>query len=81
MVILIIEIHGYFYQVLLTGEKYSKQQLKQIYMQAKELSCENKDLPNVFCKLSNYEELPYDGDIQVAYVIDIDTDRIYSPTY
>ncbi|GAA2699470.1 hypothetical protein GCM10009865_05490 [Aeromicrobium ponti] len=81
MIILIIEIEGYFFQVFLTGKKCSKQQLKQKYLQAKELTCEIKDLPNVFCRLHNFEQLPYEGDIKVEFVIDTDTDRIYSPSY
>ncbi len=81
MIILIIEIDGYFHQVLLTGKKCSKQQLKQKYLQAKELTYEIKDLPNVFCRLHNFEPIPYDCDIKVEFVIDTDTDRIYSPSY
>lgn len=39
-----------------------------------------KDLPNVFCRLHNFEQLPYDVDVEVEFVIDTDTDRIYSPS-
>ena len=81
MIILIIEIDGYFFQVLLTGKKCSKQQLKQKYLQAKEFTSEIKDLPNVFCRLHNFELIPYDCEIKVEFVIDTDTDRIYSPSY
>jgi hypothetical protein len=79
--ILVIEMDGYLNQVLLTGKKCSKQQLKQKYLQAKELTYEIKDLPNVFCRLHNFEPIPYDLDMQVDFVIDTDTDRIYSPSY
>lgn len=81
MLILIIEIDGYVHQVLLTGKKLSQQELKKIYLQAKEFSYDIKDLPNVFCRISNYVEIPYDSDMPVEFVIDTDTDRIYSPTY
>lgn len=81
MLILIIEIDGYFHQVLLTGKKISRQELKRIYIQVKELSCDIKDLPSVFCRISNYEEIPYDSDMHVDFVIDTDIDRIYTPTY
>jgi hypothetical protein len=80
VIILIIEIDGYFHQVLLTGKKCTKQQLKQKYLNAKELSYEIKDLPGVFCRLHNFEQIPYDNDIKVELVIDTDTDRIYSPS-
>ncbi|KKI91180.1 hypothetical protein WQ54_16195 [Bacillus sp. SA1-12] len=78
---MIIEIDGYFQQVLLTGKKCSKHQLKQNYLQAKKLTFEIKDLPNVFCRLHNFEQIPYDYDIKVEFVIDTDTDKIYSPSY
>ncbi|WP_409292883.1 hypothetical protein [Peribacillus sp. SCS-37] len=83
MIILIIEIEGYSIQVLLTGKKCSKQQLKQEYLQAKELTYEIKDLPNVLCRLHNFEQIPYESesDREVDFVIDIDTERIYSPSY
>jgi hypothetical protein len=76
---LIIEIDGYFQTVLLTVKKCTKQQLIQKYIQAKELTFEIKDLPNVFCRLNNFELIPYDGDLKVDFVIDTDTDRIYTP--
>lgn len=78
---MVIEIDGYFDKVLLTGKKCSKQQLKQKYLQAKKLTYEIKDLPNVFCRLHNFEQIPYDYVLKVEFVIDYDTDRIYSPAY
>ncbi|HHY72087.1 MAG TPA: hypothetical protein GX497_02440 [Bacillus bacterium] len=78
---MIIEIDGYDYQVLLSGKKCPKQKLKQKYLQAKKLTFDIKDLPNVFCRLHNFEQLPHDSDVEVEFVIDTDTDRIYSPSY
>lgn len=81
MIKLIIEIDGYFHQVVLSRKKSSKQQLKQKHLQVKKLTYEIKDLPNGFCRIHNFEQIPYDCNIQVDFVIDIDTDRIYSPSY
>lgn len=78
---MIIEIDGYFHQALLTGKKCSKKQLKQKYLQAKELTYEIRDFPNVFCRLHNFEQILYDSEIEVDFVIDTDTDRIYTPSY
>lgn len=78
---MIIEIDGYFQQVLLTGKSCTKQQLRQMYLEAKELSSEISDLPNVFCKLHRFEQIITDKDIRVDFVIDTDTDRIYAPSY
>lgn len=80
---MIIEIDGYDYQVLPSGKKCPKQKLKQKYLQAKKLTFDIKDLPNVFCRLHNFEQLPHGSDVEVEFefVIDTDTDRIYSPSY
>ena len=78
---MIIEIEGYLIQVLLTGKKRTKQQLKQMYLQADKLTYEYFDFPDVFCRLHNFEEIPYSEDIEVDFVIDTDTGRIYTPSY
>lgn len=62
---MIIEIDGYFHQILLTGKKCSKQHLKQKYLEAKKLTYEVKDLPIVFCSLHNFEQIPYDCEIMI----------------
>lgn len=81
MKFIIIEIDGYVNQVILRGRKCSKQQLKQMYFQVKELTRETSGLPNIFCRLYNFEQISYSEDIEVDFVIDLDTDRIYSPSY
>ncbi|WP_245604643.1 hypothetical protein [Paucisalibacillus globulus] len=81
MIIVIIEMDGYFHQVLLIGKKCTKQQLRQKYLLVKELTNQINDLPNLFCRLYNFEKIPFDCDLIVDFVIDTDTDRIYSPTY
>ena len=78
---MIIKIDGYFNQTILTGRKCSEQQLKQMYFQAKELTLDTGYLPNIFCRLHNFEQFPYSEDIKIDFVIDTDTDRIYSPSY
>ncbi|CAH2713629.1 hypothetical protein BACCIP111895_00765 [Neobacillus rhizosphaerae] len=78
---MIIELEGFFHQVLLVGKKCSKQQLKQMYILVKELTSETKDIPQVFCRIYNFEEIPYDKHVEVNFVIDTDTDRVYSPRY
>ncbi|MGE6258440.1 hypothetical protein ACQKCU_11080 [Heyndrickxia sporothermodurans] len=78
---MIIEMDGYFLHVLLTGKRCSKAQLKLKYLQAKEITYEIKDLPAIFCRLHNYEQISYVSDVKVDFVIDTDTDIIYSPSY
>ena len=78
---MIIEIDGFFIQALLIGRKCSKQQLKQMYLRAKELAFDTSDFPNVFCRLHHFEQIPYSEEIKVDFVLDTDTDEIYSPFY
>ena len=79
--ILIINIDGYYHQVLVSGKKCTKRQLREKYKKAKELSYDSRDLPKIFCTLHNFEEIFYDFNLEVDFVIDTGTDRIYSPTY
>ncbi|GIN88565.1 hypothetical protein J6TS2_49510 [Heyndrickxia sporothermodurans] len=58
-----------------------KHLLKQKHLQAKEITYEIKDLPAIFCRLHNYEQVSYASDVKVDFVIDTDTDIIYSPSY
>lgn len=81
MIILIIEIDGYYHQVLLIGKMCSKRQLQQKYRKAKYLTCNTKELPNVLCELYNFDQIPYNSNAKADFVIDTDTDRIYSPFY
>lgn len=78
---MIIEIDGYFHKALLTGKKCTKQKLKQMYLEVKELPIDIIDLPNVFSRLHGFEQIPYDKDLVVNFVIDSDTDRINTPSY
>ncbi|MFJ8087796.1 hypothetical protein ACIQ7N_06280 [Lysinibacillus sp. NPDC095746] len=78
---LIIEIDGYFHQALVIGKKCSKQQLNYKYLLAKELTDEIRDFPKLFCRLHNFELIPYDSEIEVDFVIDTDTDRIHRSSY
>lgn len=78
---MIIEVDGYFKQALLIGQKCSKRQLKQMYLQANQLTFEPDDFTGAFCKLHRFEQIPYSNDIEVDFVLDTDTGRIYSPSY
>ena len=52
-----------------------------MYLQAKEITIESKDFSKVFCRLHNFEQIPYSKDIKVDFVLDTDTDRIYALSY
>lgn len=81
MRIMLVKIDGYFHCVHITGCKCSKQELRQKYVQAKRMTSDIRDLPNVFCRLHSFEQITLDSDNEVDFVIDTDTDRIYKPSY
>lgn len=78
---LIIEIDGYYEQVLLSGESCTLKELRQIYKQVKKQATTHVDVPKLLIAWYGFTQIPYDETIQVAFVIDTDTDQIYAPTY
>ena len=69
---LIVKIDGYYHQVLIKGKRY---------ITAKALTSDILDLPAIFCRINFFDQLAYNEDIEVDYVIVTDTDRIYKPSY
>ncbi|KGA98370.1 hypothetical protein AJ85_04105 [Alkalihalobacillus alcalophilus ATCC 27647 = CGMCC 1.3604] len=80
---MIIEVDGCFFKerVLLKGKRCTMKQLRQKYFQVKSTGCQLEDLPNLFCRIHSFEKLVADEDLEVDFVIDLDTDRIYAPRY
>lgn len=78
---MIIKLEGYYHQALLIGKTCTKQQLKVMYLEATDITSDMHEIPEVFHMLHGFEPIAYNEDIEVKYVIDMDTSRIYSPTY
>ncbi|MFB7142514.1 hypothetical protein ACFCYN_23145 [Gottfriedia sp. NPDC056225] len=78
---MIVEIDGFYQRVFLTGRKCSKKELKQKYLQAKSMVYDIKELSDVLCRLHRFDKLTFDYDDEVDFVIDTDTDHIYTPSY
>ena len=78
---MLIEIDGYYQQVLLSGESCTLKQLRQTYKQAKKQASSCLDIPILLCSQYGFTQLPYDADVKVDFVIDTDTGRIYAPTF
>lgn len=77
---MLIEIESVYGNKLLHGEK---NEFSEINLQLQNLlaSVNEKDFVPVFCAALNFEELPYDEEQQVDYVIDLDTHKMYKPKY
>lgn len=79
---MIIEIDGYYTQCLLACDlNISHQELSENYRIAKDLCSKTKDIPMQLKILLNLREvLEFEG-LRVDYVVDTDTEMIYTPRY
>ena len=78
---MIIEVDGYYEQVLLSGESCTLKELRYMYMQIKRQAATVYDVPSILVAQYVFTRIAYDESVQVAFVIDTDTDRIYAPAY
>jgi hypothetical protein len=78
---MMIEIDGFYVKALLIGKKYTKRKLKEVFRQAKKHSIYDRDFPSLFCRLNNFDVIPYSKEIEGDFVLDIDTERVYIPSY
>ncbi|MEK4385821.1 hypothetical protein MKZ25_08420 [Solibacillus sp. FSL W7-1464] len=78
---MLVEMDGYDQQMLLTGPNYTLEQLNKIYRHAKKHASSSLEIMQFLCSYYQFSRIPYDATIQVEFVIDTDTGRIYSPTY
>ncbi|TCI61680.1 hypothetical protein [Exiguobacterium sp. SH0S2] len=77
---MIIEIDGYGHNVRLSGKKCSERQLREMYRQTKTMVVDIKDFPDVFCRLHRFDRIQYSNDMNIDFVLDTDTDHIYTPS-
>jgi hypothetical protein len=78
---MIVRIESYFiHDVILSGKKCSKEELKR-----KLISTISKtdtiDFVPFFCRMFQFEEMPFTDDIEADFVIDLDTYLVYKPRY
>lgn len=79
---MLIEVTSHFTDdIILHGKKHKLHELKNMFRFCVEQSEQTSDFPHVFCKLFDFELLPYSPDIKVDVVFDTDTHRIYRPFY
>lgn len=78
---MLVEVDGYDQQVLLSGPRYTLEQLNRFYRQAKKQATSSIEITHFLCSYYQFSRIPYDATIRVAFVIDTDTGRIYSPAY
>ena len=78
---MIIEVDGYYEQVLLSGESCTIKELQRMFGQVKRQAAHALDVPKILVAQYGFTRLPYDKSVQVTFVVDTDTDRIYARIY
>lgn len=73
---MLIRIESFYGDRLISGKVSSVGQLKYRMMTVLAEMGEN-DFTSIFCVRYGYDRYPYDPDIQVDYVIDLDTHMVY----
>lgn len=81
MIRIIIEIDSFYRQAIVYGKKYTKQEVKKMYLKVHALTTNLTEIPELFCRLYYFKQLLYSPDIKVDFVIDTDTNIIYFPQY
>ncbi|GKX53385.1 hypothetical protein [Budvicia aquatica] len=77
---MLIEIESLNGDILLSGKVSSVGQLKQRMMDVLDEVGSN-DFVAIFCARYGYDIYPYDHNIKVDYIIDLDVHRVYKPAY
>lgn len=73
---MLIEVTGHF-----TDEIHGMLELNNMFAFALEHSEQTSVFPHVFCKLFDFQLIPFSPDIKVEVVFDTDTHRFYRPFY
>lgn len=63
------------------GESCTIKELQRMYWQVKRQAAHTLDVPKILVAQYGFIRLPYDESVQVTFVVDTDTDRIYARTY
>ncbi len=77
---MILEIESVYSDAILHGKTFNGDELRAI---VKELLThfDESEFVSIFCSRYDYEILPYDKDIPVDYIIDLDTHLVIKPKY
>ena len=77
---MLVEIESYFGDRLISGKKCTENQLREKYMQAIKIA-DASNFTELFCRMFSFEEYPLSDDVQVDFVMDLDTNIVYAPQY
>ena len=77
---MLIYIESLWGDRIISGKKCTEKELKEKFKKVIKI-VEAEDFTALFCRMFNFEEYFLDEDIQIDFVIDLDTHLIYTPHY
>ena len=77
---MLVWIESFLGDRLISGKTCSEKELRQRMKEVLEIK-EDEDFTAVFCRIHQFDEYPLSADIQVDFVIDLDTSLVYAPKY
>lgn len=77
---MIVEIESVYGDSLLHGRKMTLSEIKNLTNKVLNMVSEQEFI-EVFCNKTGCEVLDYQSDVNVDYIIDLDTHKIYKPRY
>lgn len=81
---MIIEFESYFGNCIVTGKQCSKKRLREMLKESLKICDYNlNNIVRIFCSIYNFDItiIKEQKDIQIDFVIDLDTQLIYKPKY
>ena len=77
---MLIEIESFYGNKLISGKKCTGKELRSKFKEAIKMA-DTDNFTVLFCRLFQFEEIPFDDNDKVDYVIDLDTYLVYKPRY
>jgi len=77
---MLIYIESFWGDRLISGKKCTENEVRKKFKEAVKIT-ETADFTALFCRIFQFDEYPLAKDIQVDFIIDLDTHLVYRPHY
>lgn len=77
---MLVEIESYMGDCLIFGKRCSENELRQRMKKVLE-AAETEEFTAIFCRIYQFDQYPLSEEIEVDFVIDLDTHQVYAPKY
>ena len=82
MEVTLVEIESFYGDKLISGKKCTAKDLRNKFKEAISITdAENNNFAALFCRMFQFEEISFDKNYKVDYIIDLDTYLVRKPFY